>query len=164
MFGRGSELRGCSREHNEVQFSSVEFTLKAPTAKVLLTNEGVRQTLEEAWSNSLSTESDLRHEEGGWIYFNSRTGDILTRRARPGLEASLDLGSPPIVADHFVVATFHTHPNPSAEGWYPGPSLDDTESAWEFGIPCIIRSDDDIYITGPESRRGALKGNPGFPR
>jgi hypothetical protein len=76
----------------------------------------------------------------------------------------LDLSSPPLVPDSVVVATFHTHPNPSAEGWEPGPSAADTQSAWDFGVPCLIRTDNGIYLTGPDSRRGGLIGPPGYPQ
>jgi len=75
----------------------------------------------------------------------------------------LDLSSPEIVPGSVVVATFHTHPNPSAEGWNPEPSDEDTESAWLLGVPCLIRADDGIHVTGPVSRRGGLLGGPGFP-
>jgi hypothetical protein len=64
---------------------------------------------------------------------------------------------------YYLVATFHTHPNPSTEGWYPGPSVEDSRSAWFLGVPCIIRADDGVYTTGPNSRRGGLNGDPGFP-
>ncbi len=76
----------------------------------------------------------------------------------------LDLSTPPLVPDSVVVATFHTHPNPSAEGWEPGPSAADTQSAWIFGVPCLIRADNGVYLTGPDSRRGGLTGAPGYPQ
>ncbi len=34
-----------------------------------------------------------------------------------------------------VVAPFHTHPNPTADGWDPGPSGPDTLSASFLGVP-----------------------------
>jgi hypothetical protein len=61
------------------------------------------------------------------------------------------------------VATFHTHPNPASEGWQTGPSESDTNSAWILGVPCMIRAEDGIHTTGPESRRGGLSGLPGYP-
>ena len=74
-----------------------------------------------------------------------------------------DVSDPPLVTGSIVVATFHTHPNPSAEGWQPGPSPDDFESAWTLGVPCLIRADDGVHATGPDSRRGGLLGGPGYP-
>ncbi len=75
----------------------------------------------------------------------------------------LDLGTPPLVVGSMIVATFHTHPNPTAEGWDPQPSPADTRSAEILGVPCIVRADNGIYATGPDSRRGGLLGNSGFP-
>ena len=91
------------------------------------------------------------------------TGALAVRRAPTGGQATLDLSDPPIVPDSVVAATFHTHPNPSAEGWQPGPSIHDTESAWILGVPCLIRADDGNHSTGPDSRRGGLSGKPGYP-
>ena len=89
---------------------------------------------------------------------------VSIRRAPAGEQAMLDLNSPPVLADSVLIATFHTHPNPSAEGWKPGPSAADTRSAWILGVPCLVRADDGIHKTGPDSRRGGLTGNVGFPR
>jgi hypothetical protein len=123
----------------------------------------VRQALEQAWVDSLPADPALRHEEGGWVYVDLATGALLTRRAPAGAQAELDLTSPPFVPGAVVVATFHTHPNPSTEGWNPGPSSEDTQSAWNLGVPCLIRADDGFYTAGAPSRRGGLGGGPGFP-
>jgi hypothetical protein len=136
--------------------------MQAPTSDDLLRESVVQEALEQAWIDSLANDPLRRHEEGGWIYLNTTTGAIDIRRAASGGQASLDLSAPPIVPDAVVVATFHTHPNPSNEGWIPGPSEGDTQSAWRFGVPCIIRADDGIYTTGPDSRRGGLTGGPGY--
>lgn len=94
---------------------------------------------------------------------NVSTGEISVRRATGGQAAFINLNNPPIVEDSVVVATFHTHPNPVAEGWQSGPSPGDTDSAFLLGVPCIIRAEDGIHTTGPDSRRGGLAGAPGFP-
>src|SRR4051812_4149655 len=65
---------------------------------------------------------------------------LSVRRAPAGTQSALDLDAPPLVAGAVIVATFHTHPNPSAEGWDPRPSVDDTRSAWLLGVPCLIRA------------------------
>jgi hypothetical protein len=91
------------------------------------------------------------------------TGAISIRRAAAGARAALDLSTPPLVSGSVVVATFHTHPNPSAEGWEPGPSVEDAQSARILGVPCLIMADDGVHITGPVSRRGGLAGGPGYP-
>jgi hypothetical protein len=137
--------------------------MQAPTATDLLNDVTVQQALEKAWVDSLPADPARRHEEGGWIYLDTTTGAIVVRRALPGAQAFLDLNTPPLVPGAVVVATFHTHPNPSSEGWDPGPSVGDTQSAWLLGVPCLIRADNGVHTTGPDSRRGGLLGGPGFP-
>lgn len=137
--------------------------MDAPTTAELLNDPSVQQALESAWADSLPSDPTRRHEEGGWIYTDTTTGALSIQRAPAGMQAALDLTAPPIVDGSVVVATFHTHPNPSAEGWYSGPSMEDTRSAWLFGVPCLIRTDDGIHTTGPDSRHGGLPGRPGYP-
>ncbi len=97
------------------------------------------------------------------MYADRVSGAVSIRRAAAGATANIDLNSPPVVPGSVVVATFHTHPNPSDEGWETGPSSDDTQSAIMLGVPCLIRADDGIHTTGPDSRRGDLAGPAGFP-
>jgi len=137
--------------------------MQAPTILDLLSSAIVIQAIEEAWIDSLPHDDLLRHEEGGWIYGNLSTGAISTRRAPAGNQATLNLNAPPVIINCVIVGTFHTHPNPTAQGWQPGPSITDTESAWFLGVPCLIRADDGLHSTGPDSRRGGLQGEPGFP-
>lgn len=137
--------------------------MQTPTSIELLSEPIVQQALDAAWADSLPSDPTQRHEEGGWIYVDTTTGAIAARRAPTGSLAMLDVSLPPVVSGSVVVATFHTHPNPSAEGWAPGPSDEDTESAWLLGVPCLIRADDGIHVTGPVSRRGGLLGRPGYP-
>jgi hypothetical protein len=135
----------------------------APSVSQLSENPFVLDALEKAWADSRPADPDHRHEEGGWIYFNPATQEVAVRRAPSGGQADLDLGDPPELEDYYLVATFHTHPNPAAEGWDTGPSAGDTESADFLGVPCIIRADDGVHTTGPDARRGGLTGNPGYP-
>jgi hypothetical protein len=138
--------------------------MNAPTIAELLANGTVLDALEEAWRRSLPDDASRRHEEGGWVYADVATGRITSVSFAPsGGHAVLDLGEPPVVDGLAVVATFHTHPNPTAEGWHPGPSDDDEQSAWLLGVPCIIRADNGIYTTGPNQRRGGMSGGSGFP-
>lgn len=134
-----------------------------PSATDLLNHRVVRQTLEIAWVDSLPDDRDNRHEEGGCIYMDLTTGEISIRRAPAGLRAELDLNSPPIVLGSVVVGKFHTPPNPSAEGWDPGPSEADRIVDARHGVPGLIRADDGIHISGPTSRRGGLAGDPRYP-
>ena|SRR5579872_6702703 len=137
--------------------------MRAPTAAEMLIDPTVLRALEQAWTDSLPAEPTRRHEEGGWVYMDPVTGRLSVRRAPAGTQAVLDMSAPPILAGSVIVGTFHTHPNPTSEGWYPGPSVEDTQSAWFLGVPCLIRADDGIYTTGPDSRRGGLHGAPGYP-
>jgi len=137
--------------------------MQAPTSADLLNEPVVQQALEQAWNDSLPGDPLRRHEEGGWIYKDNTTGNLVVRRASAGAQASLDLSAPPMVPGAVMVATFHTHPNPSAEGWEPGPSSADVQLAWLLGVPFLIRADDGIHATGPASRRGGLTGGPGYP-
>lgn len=137
--------------------------MEAPTIAELLNDPVLLQALEQAWTDSQPNDATQRHEEGGWVYMDTRTGITATRRAPAGVQAALDVSEPTFIAGSVVVATFHTHPNPAADGWQTGPSNADTESAWLLGVPCLIRAEDGIYTTGPDSRRGGLVGPPGYP-
>src|SRR5690242_10679328 len=137
--------------------------MQVPTIAELLANATVQQELDGAWADSQSQNPALRHEEGDWIYMDTTTGAISVRRAPAGDRAVLNLSMPDLIPGSVVIATYHTHPNPSAEGWEPGPSTADTDSAWLFGVPCLIRADDGVHTTGPDSRRGGLTGPAGFP-
>jgi hypothetical protein len=123
----------------------------------------VQLALAQAWKDSLPHDPATRHEEGGWIYINVTTGELIARRAAAGLQAELEIGNPPLLPDSVIVATFHTHPNPTSEGWNPGPSDVDEEVLHRLGVPGLIRADDGVYVAGPDSRRGGLAGEPGFP-
>jgi hypothetical protein len=137
--------------------------MPAPTATELLNEPVVQQALEAAWRDSMPDNPAQRHEEGGWVYVDTATGAVSIQRAPAGSRAVLDLDNPPTVPGSVVTATFHTHPNPSAEGWTSGPSAADTQSAWFLGVPCLIRAEDGVHVTGPSTRRGGLSGGPGYP-
>ena len=96
--------------------------MQAPTATELLANPVVREALDEAWAASEPGNPEKRHEEGGWIYMDLKTAEIKIRRAQRGTQAKMILDSPREIPGAIVVGIFHTHPNPTAEGWYSGPS------------------------------------------
>ena len=137
--------------------------IEAPTASELLQHPAVRRALEEAWKHSQPEEPDQRHEEGGWIYMDTTTGEIATRRAPSGRQTAINLNWPPTLPGHVVVGKFHTPPNPSAEGWVTGPSSSDRAIDARHGVPDLILADDGIHVSGPEVRRGGTRGGPGFP-
>lgn len=136
---------------------------RPPTAAELLAHSDVIQALGRAWADSLVNDPTNRHEEGGWIYLDLSTGAILTRQAPKGTRSRLSLGNPPLLPNHVLVGTFHTHPNPSSEGWTTKPSLQDEQAARYSGVPSLIRAEDGDYSTGPATRRGGLGGGPGYP-
>jgi hypothetical protein len=134
-----------------------------PSADELRSDSVVVAAIEQAWEDSLPDDPAVRHEEGGWIYMDTTTGGIATRRQSPGGQASINLSTPPIVLGSVVVGKFHTHPNPTAEGWNGGPSAADVRLDALHGVPDIIRADDGFHLSGPDARRGGLRGGPGFP-
>lgn len=135
----------------------------APSAAELEAHPLVRAAVETAWVDSQSIDPLSRHEEGGWIYFDPATGELTVVRARPGQQAVINLSHPPEQVGYYVVGKFHTHPNPTAEGWTPGPSAGDLRVDARHGVPDLIRADDGIHYSGPDRRRGGLGGNPGYP-
>jgi hypothetical protein len=139
------------------------MSTEAPSAAELEANPVVRDAIEAAWVDSLHDDPALRHEEGGWVYRDPTTNQTTVVRARPGRQAAIDLNNPPEIVGAVVVGKFHTHPNPTAEGWDPGPSAGDTMVDAIHGVPDLIRADDGIYYSGPDRRRGGMTGNPGYP-
>ena len=134
-----------------------------PTVDELRQHAIVLQALEDAWLDSFPDDPARRHEEGGWIYIDLKMGQLSVRRAPSGLQAELELGDPPPVPDCVVVGIFHTHPNPTDEGWDPGPSDVDEVVHDHLGLPGLIRADNGVYTTGPVRRRGGLGGGAGYP-
>lgn len=94
---------------------------------------------------------------------DTAAGALTVRRAAGGGQASINLANPPVVDGSVVVGKFHTHPNPTAEGWDPGPSQADRLTDALHGVPDLIRADDGVHISGPDARRGGLAGNPTYP-
>lgn len=137
--------------------------MDAPTAAELEANPVVQAALAAAWADSLADDPANRHEEGGWIYQNPMTGDVAVGRAARGEQESISLTQPPEWRGFVVVGKFHTHPNPTSEGWNPGTSSQDVRVDEIHGVPDLIRADDGVYYSGPERRRGGLSGNPGYP-
>ena len=95
--------------------------------------------------------------------FARKHGAAAHRAGRLGRDRRQRLDKPPLVAGSLVVGKFHTHPNPTADGWLPGPSPSDIVIDAVHGVPDLIRADDGIHFSGPSERRGGLAGGPGFP-
>ena len=137
--------------------------MDAPSADELRANPIVQAAFRAAWADSLADDKVLRHEEGGYIYVNPATGDVVVRRALPGGRGHLDLRHPPTVPGHHLVATYHTHPSLIAEGRDPDPSPDDIEWAHHSGVPWFVVTEVGVVWVGPERRVGGLTGPPGYP-
>jgi hypothetical protein len=81
-----------------------------PTAHfigTLLVHPAVIQALAGAWTDSQVDDPANRHEEGGWIYLDLATGDVVTRRASSGTRTRLSLANPPLLLNHVIVGTFN---------------------------------------------------------
>lgn len=137
--------------------------MDAPTAAELQNYPVVQAAFAAAWADSFADDPILRHEEGGYIYFEPATGDVTVKRAMPGQRRVLDLTTPPDVFGSFLVATYHTHPNPISLGWNPEPSDDDRNEADGSGVPWLVVSELGVFVAGPDRRIGGLTGPPGYP-
>ena len=134
---------------------------RAPTRKELIAHPIVRRAIEQAWLDSKPDDPERRHEEGGWIYLNVRTGAVFTHRAALGKCASIDLSSPVLYVDSVIVGTFHTHPHPPDGSYLEGPSRSDEQMDRSRGVPGIVRSWSGYHAYGCE-RRESLVGRTGF--
>ncbi|HQU45961.1 MAG TPA: hypothetical protein PK867_24320 [Pirellulales bacterium] len=108
--------------------------------------------LQEAWKESnphapevgIGKPGSTKIEQGGWIIWNKRTGELDVVRvaagSRDGL-ASIVGSRPEDSEDHEVLAWFPTHPNKVSEGYAADPSPADI--AWqasEANVPGIIET------------------------
>lgn len=94
---------------------------------------------------------------------DTATGQISVESAASGLASAINLNNPPTLPGAVIVGKFHAHPNPNAEGWNTGPSQEDLIIDALHGVPDLIRAEDGVHLSGPESRRGGLAGGPGYP-
>src|SRR4051794_24940923 len=123
--------------------------MQGPTVADLLVVQLIQDAVQQAWQDSWANDPLQRHEEGGWLYLDPVGGQYSVMRAARGVQAVIDLTNPPVISGSMIVATFHTHPNPAAEGWATGPGAADISSAQLLGLPCIIRAEDGIHTCGP---------------
>lgn len=135
--------------------------MDAPDAGELLNDPTVQAAFAAAWADSFPDDPQMRHEEGGFIYYNPIVKTIAIRRTRPGRRSELDLSSPPVVQDCYLVGIYHTHP--TLIGFMPDPSSDDHKLADEAGIPFFTISEEQVYVIGPTQRVGGCTGSAGFP-
>ena len=137
--------------------------MDAPTASELQANPVVQAAFAAAWADSFADDQTLQHEEGGFIYSNSTTGEITIRRAAPGGRDFIDLSFPPAVLGAYVVATYHTHALRPRGPITAEPSDDDRFHAVDSGVPWFVISHEGVFVTGPIRRVGGLTGPNGYP-
>lgn len=108
------------------------------TLRAILSNYGVRSTLQQAWADS-NPGINGGHEEGGFIVKDDKDNLNVTRWHK-GLRDSIQV--PPHKACKFndleIVASFHTHPNTGSD-YLQEPSETDRRA---------VRDDPDLK--GPE--------------
>jgi hypothetical protein len=112
--GDADRVAALSDRRINVNGKQMATPTQPPTASELLAHPAVVDGMAQAWADSQVSDPAQRHEEG-WIYLDLTTGVIVTRRAPAGTQNRLSLANPPLLANHVVVGTFHTHPNPAAE-------------------------------------------------
>ncbi len=137
--------------------------MDAPSASELLNDLTVQAAFAAAWADSFPDDPQMRHEEGGFIYYNPNTGSITIRRARPGRRNALDLSKPSFVMDSYLVGVYHTHPSPLSVGGLPDPSPEDLLLAKGAGVPFFIVAEEETYAIGIERRVGGCNGPAGYP-
>ena len=137
--------------------------MDAPSATELQKHPVVQAAFAAAWADSFPDDPSLRHEEGGFIYANATTGEIIVRRVLPGESDAIDLSYPPLVAGAFLIATYHTHPHPPDRVWTAEPSPTDRRLAQQSGVPWFVVSHVGTFVAGPERRAGGLIGPFGYP-
>jgi hypothetical protein len=133
--------------------SVVQAATTVACADKMLADPVVKAALDDAWEDSLVSDKDKRHEEGGWILQNIETGELTTVRVASGTRDRLNLGIPPIKQGWRVVGFFHTHPSPPTDefgtSWEPGPSDIDINAAKLVSLPGLLRNRDDKLSFGP---------------
>lgn len=137
--------------------------MEAPSAAELLNDSTVQMAFAAAWADSFPDDPQMRHEEGGFIYYNPSTGAISIRRTSPGERGSINLSWPPVMPGEFLVATYHTHPTPPGGRVTAEPSSQDKRFAKESGVPWFVISHVGNFATGPDRRVGGLTGSPTYP-
>ena len=135
----------------------------APSATELLVDPIVQRAFAAAWADSFPDDPQLRHEEGGFIYYNPTKGLIAIRRTPPGERGSINLTWPPVIPGALLVATYHTHPTPPGGRVTAEPSGQDKRFEKESGVPWFVISHVGNFATGPDSRAGGLTGSPTYP-
>jgi hypothetical protein len=142
----------------------------------------VKNALMAAWRDSMESET----EEGGWIYMQPGTRQIITEKAggnvsfmkpREKGDNHIALDVPIIKYGYYIVGNFHTHiscfldpaygdicskPNYSREeGIIDG----DLPLSFKYGVPWLVKSVEDINsitVVGPGRRRD-FSGPWGYP-
>ena len=121
-----------------------------PTLDDLLKDPFVDGELKRAWNESDPNGPEVKkgdpgstkHEQGGGIYWNKKTGELKVERVPAGTRDG-NSGAPPGSGDWEKVSEFHTHPNTAAEGYSADPSPADKNYVKNVShVPEIIETHD----------------------
>lgn len=116
-----------------------------------LFDDGICRQLAAAWRDSQPDVSAARHEEGGYIT-QGADGSLSLDRWPRGMQARIV--PPPLEPENryngkMVIATFHTHPNPSideeGQRWEQAPSLADRRWHQRRSLPGLVVARSLVY-------------------
>lgn len=130
--------------------SSNQYKTK-PNLSDLLSDPKVDAELREAWYESNPHAAEVpsgqagskKKEQGGFIYWNKKSGHLEVERFPAGKRDGIT-SIPPVrnTADRELVGAFHSHPNKSSEGYSSSPSPADRAFTKQSKVPHIIESHD----------------------
>jgi hypothetical protein len=133
---------------------------KAPGFNDLLQDPTVQDAIGKAWLKCQVNPAKMVHEEGGIIYYNPITGDVVvvpfTGEFAPAVAPEGTLATTVMSGlaypGYYIVGQFHTHP------WNPFPSDLDVKNLAITGVPSIIIWPNGKNCTtyGPPQRIGGL--------
>jgi len=149
--GGASPPPSGAKDADKVNAISAKYKTK-PSLDDILKDPHVDSELKKAWKESNPDAPEVRagqpgstkKEQGGWIIWNKKSGQLEVQRVPGGDRGGLGtiVGTrPKDNQDQEVVSWFHTHPNTSNEGYQHGPSPGDI--AWqksEAKVPGIIET------------------------
>ena len=178
-----TKLRDALGDWEEFAACIEDLGSHAPNEEELRSDPTVLGVISEAWNDSLPNSpfglaqsreeiETHNHEEGGWIYVNLVTNEIVARRQSASEHTSFEwddygnllpwisLELPPEPEECVLVANFHTHPN---EAKYAGASPQDGRSISGKAVPGLLRDFEGVGAYGDVKQRASLRGNRGYP-
>ena len=135
-----------------------------PPLQTVVADPTVSAAIDSAWnaSNPNGPAAD-RHEHGFWILRDNRRGTYIISNFPTGSGAQITPGATPVSSNQSVVGFFHTHPNPTNEGYILGPSPADVNFARTRNVPGVLRANDGLHFFGPTNTAPPPTNNPTGP-